>query len=99
MNLRSRQRTVAIGLGSAIVLAVLAWIVGGQIRSPAQIAAETAAPKPSAITAPVERQGLSSEVIVRGTGRDGAPQPGVLATSTAQARISGAGAPGTRPTR
>src|SRR4029078_5913974 len=41
----------------------------------------TAPPAPSAITVPVQKQVLSSEVIVRGTVRYGAPQPVVLATS------------------
>ena len=63
------------------MLALAAWIIGGQIRSPAQIAAETSAPDPSAITVPVEQRVLSSDVIVRGTVRYGSPQPVVLATS------------------
>jgi hypothetical protein len=62
----------------------VAWIIGGQIRSPAQIAAETSAPDPSAITVPVEQRVLSSDVIVRGTVRYGSPQPVVLATSEAK---------------
>jgi multidrug efflux pump subunit AcrA (membrane-fusion protein) len=81
MSTRRTRRKVGLGLGGAVALAVGAWIAGDQIRSPAQIAAETAAPNPSAITAPVERRVLSSEVIVRGTVRYGSPQPVVLATS------------------
>jgi hypothetical protein len=68
---------------------VIAWIVGGSIKSPAQIAAETAAPTPSSITVPVERQKLSSEVIVRGTVRYGSPQPVVLANSTVKQNAGG----------
>jgi peptidoglycan hydrolase-like protein with peptidoglycan-binding domain len=75
------RRSVGIGLGLVVLLAVAAWIAGRQIRSPAQIAAETAAPKPGLITIPVERRVLSSEVIVRGTVRYGSPQPVVLAAS------------------
>jgi peptidoglycan hydrolase-like protein with peptidoglycan-binding domain len=75
------RRTVAVGLGLVVLLASGAWIAGGQIRSPAQVAAETAAPRPGPITVPVERRVLSSEVIVRGTVRYGSPQPVVLATS------------------
>src|SRR4026209_2241562 len=75
------RRTVFIGLGAAVVLAVGAWVAGAQIQSPAQVAAETAAPAPSAITVPVEKRVLSSEVIVRGTVRYGSPQPVVLAAS------------------
>jgi peptidoglycan hydrolase-like protein with peptidoglycan-binding domain len=82
MTIRRSKRTVSIGLAAAVLLAAVAWIVGGQVRSPAQIAAETAAPDPSAITVPVDRQVLSSEVIVRGTVRYGSPQPVVLATSS-----------------
>jgi putative peptidoglycan binding protein len=91
MNVEGRKRTVTLGLGGAVLLALAAWIVGGQIRSPAQIAAETSAPNASAITVPVERRVLSSEVIVRGTVRYGSPQPVVLATSEAkQGAVNGA---------
>jgi peptidoglycan hydrolase-like protein with peptidoglycan-binding domain len=81
VNVQGRKRTLTIGLGGVIVLALAAWFIGGQIRSPAQIAAETSAPDPSAITVPVEQRVLSSDVIVRGTVRYGSPQPVVLATS------------------
>jgi hypothetical protein len=84
MNSQHGKRTVWIGLGATVVLALGGWVAGGQIRSPAQIAAETAAPNPSAITVPVERRVLSSEVIGRGTVRYGSPQPVVLATSEAK---------------
>src|SRR5687768_17979486 len=100
MNAARSRRTVAVGLIAALLLAVGAWVAGAQIRSPAQVAAETAAPDPSAITVPVERQVLSSEVIVRGTVRYGSPQPVVLATS--EVKQAGAGAEDivtTRPRR
>jgi peptidoglycan hydrolase-like protein with peptidoglycan-binding domain len=64
-----------------VLLALAAWIAGRQIRSPAQVASETAAPEPGPITVPVERRVLSSEVIARGTVRYGSPQLVVLATS------------------
>ena len=95
-----RRRMVAVVLGLAVLLAVAAWLAGRQIRSPAQVAAETAPPDPSAITVPVERQVLSIEVIVRGTVRYGSPQPVVLATS--EVKQAGAGAEDivtTRPRR
>ena len=91
MSLRRRKRTVAAGLVMCLALAIAAWIAGGQVRSPAQIAAETAAPAPSAITAPVERRVLSSEVIVRGTVRYGSPQPVVLAASSVKQSGAGSG--------
>ncbi len=75
------RRSVGVGLSLVVLLALGAWVAGRQVRSPAQVAAETAAPKPGAITVPVERRVLASEVIVRGTVRYGSPQPVVLATS------------------
>ena len=101
MNAARSRRTVAIGLVAALVLAVGAWVAGAQIRSPAQVAAETAAPDPSAITVPVERRTLSSEVIVRGTVRYGSPQPVVLAASDIKQNSGATGADivTTRPKR
>ena len=52
MNAARSRRTVFVGLGAAVLLAVGAWVAGAQIQSPAQVAAETAAPDPSAITVP-----------------------------------------------
>ena len=75
------KKTLTIGLGAAVVLAIVAWRVGSGIRSPAQIAADTAAPAPSLITAPVELRTLATEVVVRGTVRYGSPQAVVLAAS------------------
>src|SRR5512134_2841739 len=102
MGIGGRNRTVFVGLGAAIVLAIGAWVAGAQIKSPAQVAAETASPNPSAITVPVEKRVLSSEVILRGTVRYGSPQPVVLATSELKQNASG-GAPSdivtTRPRR
>jgi hypothetical protein len=88
MSAQRSKRTVIIALGLAVGLALLAWLVGQSIKSPAQIAAETAAPDASAITVPVEKRVLSSEVIVRGTVRYGSPQPVVLATSNVKAAAS-----------
>jgi hypothetical protein len=76
------RRALLIGLAGVIFFAVVAWVVGARIRSPAQIAAETAAPEASLITVPVEEVVLSTEVVVRGTVRYGAPQAVVLATSS-----------------
>ena len=58
MNAARSRRTVTVGLVAALLLAVGAWVAGAQIRSPAQVAAETAAPDPSAITVPVETRAL-----------------------------------------
>ena len=77
-----RPHTAAIAFAAVIALALVGWIAAKQIRSPAQVAAETKPPAPSQITVPVVRRTLSTEVIVRGTVRYGAPQAVVLGTST-----------------
>jgi hypothetical protein len=92
------KRTLGAGLALVVLLALAAWIAGRQIRSPAQVAAETAAPDPGAITVPVERRVLASEVIARGTVRYGSPQPVVLATSEVK-QASGEGEIVTEPPR
>lgn len=78
----ARRRLVAGGLIGVVLLAAGGWLAARQIRSPAQVAADTAPPQRSAITVPVARRTLATEVIVRGTVRYGAPQPVVLATSS-----------------
>ena len=75
------RRVAALAVAALIALAIVGWAAARQIRSPAQVAADTAAPQPAPITVPVERRTLSTEVIVRGTVRFGAAQPAVLATS------------------
>ena len=74
-------RLTALALGLMLVITVVGWIGARQIRSPAQVAADTAPPKPSPITIPAVRRTLAAKVIVRGTVRFGAPQAVVLANS------------------
>ena len=76
-----KRRIAGVAVVALVGLAVVGWAAARQIRSPAQIAADTAAPTPSPITVPVVRRTLSTIVIVRGTVRYGAPQPAVLGTS------------------
>jgi peptidoglycan hydrolase-like protein with peptidoglycan-binding domain len=97
VRVRAGKRTIGLGLGLVVALAVGVWTAGREIRSPAQLAAETAPPVPSAITAPVEQRVLSSEVIVRGTVRYGSPQPVVLASSEAKQASGDAEIVTTRP--
>jgi hypothetical protein len=63
-------------------MALGAWYMGSRIQSPAEMAARTAAPEPSAILVPVESRVLSSDVVTRGTVRFGLPQPISIAPST-----------------
>jgi peptidoglycan hydrolase-like protein with peptidoglycan-binding domain len=81
MRAIGHRRVAALAVAALIALAVVGWAAAQQIRSPAQVAADTASPQPAPITVPVERRTLSTEVIVRGTVRFGAAQPAVLATS------------------
>jgi peptidoglycan hydrolase-like protein with peptidoglycan-binding domain len=74
-------RFAALLLAALVAVTIVGWIGARQIRSPAQVAADTAPPKPSPITIPVVRRTLAAKVIVRGTVRFGAPQAVVLATS------------------
>jgi peptidoglycan hydrolase-like protein with peptidoglycan-binding domain len=67
----SRRRVVILALAVLIGLAVVGWVAARQIRSPAQIAADAAAPPAAPITVPVDRRRLTSNVIVRGTVRFG----------------------------
>lgn len=97
MKARAGKRTIGLGVALIVVLAVVAWMAGREIRSSGQVAAETAAPVPSAITVPVERRVLSSEVIVRGTVRYGSPQSVVLASSEAKQASGDADIVTTRP--
>jgi Putative peptidoglycan binding domain len=75
MKSRKNVRFVSLALFGSVLLAGGGWAAARQIKSPAQVAADTAAPAPSQITATVTRQTLSSEVITRGTVRYGLPTP------------------------
>ena len=77
-----RKYKLALSLIAVILLAVISWIVGSKIQSPAEAAARTAPPTPSPILVPVEARVLSSDVITRGTARFGLPQSISLAPSS-----------------
>jgi peptidoglycan hydrolase-like protein with peptidoglycan-binding domain len=100
MKTLTGRRLAGLVLAAIVAFAAAGWVAARQIRSPAQIAADTAAPPPSPITVPVTRRTLSTEVIVRGTVRYGAPQTVVLATSgLKQASQQGVSDIVTRPPR
>jgi peptidoglycan hydrolase-like protein with peptidoglycan-binding domain len=69
-----RNKALMAGVAAVILSSLISWGAASRIRSPAEVAARTAAPKPSAITVPVEKKVLSSDVVARGTVRYGAPQ-------------------------
>jgi len=73
---RKRFSTVILVLALVILSAVASWIAGSAaIKSPAEVAARTAPPKPSPILVPVEERVLTSDIVTRGTARFGLPQP------------------------
>ena len=70
----SRRKTVIVVLGAVILSAVLSWVIGSQVRSPAEVASRTAAPEASPILVPAEDRVLSTDIVTRGTARFGSPQ-------------------------
>jgi peptidoglycan hydrolase-like protein with peptidoglycan-binding domain len=77
-----KNRALAAGLAAVILSSLVSWGAASRIRSPAEVAARTAPPKPSAISVPVEKKVLSSDVVARGTVRYGAPQSVLLPGSS-----------------
>src|SRR5688500_1466740 len=76
-----KNRALAAGLAAVLLSSLVSWGAASRIRSPAEIAARTAPPTPSAITVPVEKTVLSSDVVIRGTVRYGTPQQVLLPAS------------------
>ena len=76
-----RKYKLALSLVAVILLAIVSWVVGSKIQSPAEAAARTAPPAPSPILVPVEERVLTSDIITRGTARFGLPQSISLAPS------------------
>lgn len=81
IKLAGNARTATAALIGVVLVAAVGWAAAREIRSPAQIAADTAPPAPSLISVPVERRSLATEVIVRGTVRYGKPQEVALPVS------------------
>ena len=86
-----QRRMIAAVLAGVVATSGAGWAAGSQMRSPAQVAAETAPPEPSVITAEVEKRVLSSTVTTRGTVRYGEPQTVTLAASSLAGGVAGAG--------
>jgi peptidoglycan hydrolase-like protein with peptidoglycan-binding domain len=70
---RKRISTLVIVLGLVVIVAVVGWIAGSNIITPAEAAARTAPPTPAPILVPVEERVLTSDVVTRGTARYGRP--------------------------
>lgn len=84
----NRIVVLASVLATIAVAAVVAWVAGSRIESPADAAARTAPPAPSPILVPVEKRVLGANVVTRGTARFGLPQPVSLAPSALKPQAS-----------
>lgn len=62
----SRRSILAIVAAVAVLAAAVGWFAGQNIKSPADLAAESEPPEASLITVPVEKRDLSSNVVIRG---------------------------------
>ncbi len=63
----NRNRLVAGALALVVVAGALGWVIGSQIQSPAEAAANAKPPTPSLITVAVDQRLLSADVIGRGS--------------------------------
>jgi peptidoglycan hydrolase-like protein with peptidoglycan-binding domain len=79
---RNRIGVLSAVLTTIAVAAIVAWVAGSHIESPADAAARTAPPTPSPILVPVEKRVLGTSIVTRGTARFGLPQPISIAPST-----------------
>jgi hypothetical protein len=80
-----RQRVVVALSLTAAVVSVLGLVVSTWIKSPAQVAADTAPPEPNVLTSSVVRKTLSTTVVLRGSfsqGRQIAFTPTSVAASS-----------------
>ena len=69
-----RRMVIGTGIAAVVVAAAGGWAAARQIESPGTAASKTAAPEASLIVVPVEKQRLSSDLVLRGSVRYGAPQ-------------------------
>lgn len=64
--MQRRARTLGTIVGVAVGSMALGFVVGGQVQSPQEAAAEAKPPDAGHVTVPVERRALASEVVTRG---------------------------------
>ncbi|MEV8635541.1 peptidoglycan-binding protein [Streptosporangium sp. NPDC051023] len=97
--MRSPRRKLLIVLVGVLAIAGAGWVVSTRLRSPADEAAARTPPRPSLVTAPVERRKLVSAVVVAGTLEYGSPLPitlgGVIGGGETIQRVTRPPRPGT----
>lgn len=69
-----RRNLLVLMVGAVLVASLATWVAAAQIRSPAEVAARTAAPEPTPILVRVVEKVLSTRVVTRGTAHFGSPQ-------------------------
>lgn len=80
------RRKLATVVGGVIVLSVVATLLATMlIRSPAEVAARTAAPEPTTILVPAEMRKIETKVVTRATGKYGSPRDLILVKSPLKA--------------
>src|SRR6187431_362149 len=62
----TRNQMVAGALALVVGAGAIGWVVGAQITSPAEAAANAAPPTPSLITVAVDQRLLSADIVARG---------------------------------
>ncbi|GAA2903201.1 hypothetical protein Acy02nite_86590 [Actinoplanes cyaneus] len=87
------SRIVAVISAAALVTGAIGWLVGTQVRSPADAAAGHRPPPASLITVAVEQRALTATVNAQGTLQYGTPQPVTLTGSVAVGEGDPAAAP------
>ncbi len=80
-----RRKMALVTLLLVVLAAVGGALLGSRVASPAEIAAQTAAPPASPILVPAELRVLSTNVVTRGTGGFGTPREVALVPSAFKA--------------
>lgn len=88
----SRNKILAGVVAAVVALAGIGWAVGADLRSPADQLAARRPPKPSLVTALVERRKLTSTITANGTLTYGSALPVTLAGTVGVTGATGGGA-------
>jgi peptidoglycan hydrolase-like protein with peptidoglycan-binding domain len=70
----NRRTLVVVVVSVLAVSSLTTWVANKEIRSPEEVAAETAPPTPAPILVPVVEQVLATKVVTRGTAHYGSPR-------------------------
>lgn len=94
-----RRNLLFLMVGAVLLSSLMTWVAAVQVRSPAEVAARTAAPDPTPILVDVEQRVLVTRVVTRGTAHFGSPREVVLTLSdlkTGPRILTGSSRPGQR---